>query len=158
LDRAFSLNIFNPLFIKTYEFKHKDNQGFTKGIIETGLIICISFLMGVSKLYRQSNSAAWGNAVLHVTYRSIVNILDDIGKEILKMAESKLLLLLLAIVGIPAYIVAWFLDLHGSVEMWKGLILAAIGGFTGLVLAARYLVKLMTEIQEYRKKYVKKKR
>lgn len=68
------------------------------------------------------------------------------------MAETKLLFFCLSVIGIPAYIYAWFLDITTAAELWKGIILTAIGAFTGMVIGFRQLVRLMKEWREYKEK------
>ena len=73
------------------------------------------------------------------------------------MAESKLLIFFITVIGIPAYIYAYFLDIHGNIEIWKGVVLTAIGAFTGIVIGCRQLVKFLSEWKEFRRKYYGKK-
>ena len=88
----------------------------------------------------------------NVFYRGFVGILDDIISEVITMAEYKLAFFILTIIGVPAYIYAWFLDTAGSFELWKGIVLTIIGAFTGLVIGCRYFVKLLSEIEDLKKK------
>ena len=69
------------------------------------------------------------------------------------MFEVKLTLLILTIIGIPAYIYAWFLDINNEYDLVKSLILGGIGAFTGIVIGLRYFIKLLTEYKEFKRKY-----
>lgn len=66
-------------------------------------------------------------------------------------------LVALTLLGIPCGIYAYYLDVNPQFDLVKGIILLAIGGATGLVLLGRYVVKLLTEWQEYKRKYVNRK-
>ncbi len=109
--------------------------------------------MGDIKLLQQPHGAIRIRAMLHVVYRSSVGIMDDIAKKVVEMAELKIVLFCVTLIGIPAYIYAWFLDIRTDYDLWKSVILGSIGAFTGLVIGLRYLVKLLTEWKEFLGKY-----
>lgn len=79
----------------------------------------------------------------------IDNVLDDLAKQI-EMLEIKTLILI--VIGVPAFIYTFFLDIKTDVEMWKGIVLTTILAFTGIIAATRQLVKLLKEWREYRQK------
>lgn len=105
--------------------------------------------MGASKLYQLPSRTIGFNNFLDVCIRSIVGLLDDTFK---KMTEIKAAVLLLTLIGVPAYIYAWFLEVHDTFDLWKGIVLTIIAAFTGLVLALRYVVKLISEIHDLKQK------
>jgi len=113
--------------------------------------------MGDFKLYQQRDSAQRIDNFYHVLYRSFANSVDDFISEGLKMYEAKIGFLLLTLLGIPAYIYAWFLDIGGTAEVWKGIVLATIGGLTGLVILCRQYIKLRREWKDYKNDYPGKK-
>ena len=108
--------------------------------------------MGNSKLYQQPVSQFRLSNLFDVCIRGLSGILDDIISEVVTMAEYKLAFFILTIIGIPAYIYAWFLDATGPFEVWKGIVLTCIGAFTGAVIGFRQLVKLMSEYEDLKKK------
>lgn len=105
--------------------------------------------MGDFKLYQLQRSTIGVGDILNVCYRSLVGVLDDTFK---KMTEIKAAVLLLTLIGVPAGIYAWFLEVHSTFDLWKGIVLTIIAAFTGLVLALRYLVKLISEIHDLKNK------
>ncbi len=113
--------------------------------------------MGDFKLYQQRVSKQRMDNFYHVLFRSVVNSLDAFISEGINMYEAKIGLLVLTLLGIPAYIYAWFLDIGGQAEIWKGIVLAAIGGLTGLVILCRQYIKLRREWKEFKSDYGKKK-
>ena len=110
--------------------------------------------MGNFKLYQQSHGSIRLGNMFHAFNSFIARSMDDIISDTKAMIESKFALVLLTLIGVPAYIYAWFLDIN--VEVWKGIILTSVGAFTGLVIAARYVIKFLTELQEYKRKYRKR--
>ncbi len=108
--------------------------------------------MGDIKYIQQSDGIFTVNDVYNVLYRSVVSSVDDIIGKVIKMAEYKLAFFILTLLGIPAYIYAWFLDVSGTFELWKAIVLTATGGFTGLVIGLRQLVKLLSEYEDLKKK------
>lgn len=113
--------------------------------------------MGDFKLYQQQSRTIRVHDALYVGYRSFIGILDDIGGNLKKMIEGKIILFVLTLIGIPCGIYAYFLDVNPHFDLIKGVILLVIGSATGLVLLGRYVVKFLTEWQEYKRKYYKKK-
>lgn len=112
--------------------------------------------MGSIKLYQQqSGSIGMGN-VFHAFGSVIARGLDDIISNVKEMIESKLILFALTLIGIPCGIFAYFLEVNPNFDLIKGIILLVIGSGTGLIIAARYLIKFLTELQEYKKKYHKR--
>ena len=77
------------------------------------------------------------------------HLLDDLTSKI-EMLEIKTLVLI--VIGIPAFIYTFFLDIKTDVEMWKGIVLTTILAFTGIIAATRQLVKLLKEWREYKQK------
>ena len=114
--------------------------------------------MGDFKLHQQRNSAQRIDNFSYVLYRCIINSVDDFIEQGLKdMYELKIVYLIVTLIGIPAYIYAWFFNIGGQAEVWKGIILAAIGGLTGLVILCRQYIKLRREWKEFKSDYGKKK-
>lgn len=146
--------LFNPGTIKTYKFKHRNCTDITERTDKVRLTFCITYFMGDFKLYQQQSSPVRIHDALHVIYRSSIGILDDIGSNLKKMNTA---LVALTLLGIPCGIYAYYLDVNPQFDLVKGIILLAIGGATGLVLLGRYVVKLLTEWQEYKRKYVNRK-
>lgn len=105
--------------------------------------------MGVSKLYQLPHRSIGVSDILNVCFRSFIGVLVDTRE---KMTEIKAAVILLTAIGIPAYIYAWFLDVNTTFDLWKGIVLTVIAAFTGLVLALRYVVKLISEIHDLRQK------
>ena len=108
--------------------------------------------MGNSKLLQQPVSQFRFSDLSNVLFRGFIGILDDIISEVIQMAEYKLAFFILTVIGIPAYIYAWFLDATGPFEVWKGIVLTIIGAFTALVIGCRQFVKLMSEYEDLKKK------
>lgn len=119
------------------------------GIAQVRLVICITNFMGDFKLYRTDDSSIRLSDFVNVCFHSLIGLLDDTWK---KMTEIKAAVLLLTLVGVPAYIYAWFLEVHNTFDLWKGIVLTIIAAFTGLILALRYLVKLISEIHDLKNK------
>jgi hypothetical protein len=107
--------------------------------------------MGNIKLHKQQDSSIRMDDVYHVIYSSIVGSLDDTLQKGMKMAETKLFLFFITLIGIPAYIYAYFLDIASSAELWKGVILTVIAAFTGIVIGCRQLVRLLKEWRDYKR-------
>lgn len=107
--------------------------------------------MGNTNLYERNRSLFRVGYNWNVIYNGINRVLDDLGSKVI-MAETKLLFFCLTVIGVPAYIYAWFLDITSAAELWKGIILTAIGAFTGMVIGFRQLVRLMKEWREYKEK------
>ena len=115
--------------------------------------ICIIDSMGNSVLHKRNHSLFWSDDGDYGSNNIINRILDDLGNEVVKMFEVKLTLLILTLIGIPAYIYAWFLDINNEYDLVKSLILGGIGAFTGVVIGLRYFIKLLTEYKEFKRKY-----
>lgn len=107
--------------------------------------------MGNINLYQHNRSLFRMDFNGDGIYNRLSRLLDDLGSKV-TMAETKLLIFCLTLIGIPAYIYAWFLDITSSAELWKGIILTVIGAFTGIIIGCRQLVRLLKEWREYKER------
>ncbi len=114
--------------------------------------------MGSTNLYKRKSSIFGSDINDHGFNHKFVSVLDDIGGEIVKMLETKLALFILTIVGIPAGIYAWFIDIQTTYDLWKSIVLGSIFVFTSTVIGLRYFIKLLTEFKEFKEKYYSKKK
>lgn len=112
--------------------------------------------MGNFKLSEPAGGSIGNDNVLHAFGRFVSRSMDDLISNKKQVIEGKIALYLLTLIGIPAGVYAYFLQVNTNFDLVKGIILLSIGAFTGLVLAARLVIKFLTDIQEYRRKYYRK--
>jgi hypothetical protein len=105
--------------------------------------------MGNSLLHKSRAGNFGIDDFIHVVAGRVDNILDDIRIKI-EMLQIKELIIVL--IGIPTFIYTFFLDIKTDVEMWKGIVLTSILAVTGIIAAARQLVKFLKELRELREK------
>jgi|SRR5436189_1391645 len=104
--------------------------------------------MGNSILHKSRSRNFRMDDLAYAICNRIDNVLDDLRIKI-EMLEIKQLVLI--VIGVPAFIYTFFLDIKTDVEMWKGIVLTSILAVTGIIAATRQLVKLLKEWREYRK-------
>ena len=105
--------------------------------------------MGNSILHKSRSRNVRMDDLAYAIGNRIDHLLDDLGSKI-EMLQIKELIAVL--IGVPAFIYTFFLDIKTDVEMWKGIVLTSILAITGIIAATRQLVKLLKEWREYREK------
>lgn len=114
--------------------------------------------MGNSKLFQHRISEQRNHSFFAIFNHSFFNSLDNLLKDLTEMLESKLAIFILTVIGVPAFIFAWFdkfANWQSDFDIWKTIILAIIAiGLGGLALFRQW-IKAINEYREMRKKSLK---